>query len=305
MKSNIFISEICGLCAGCKYAIKTAEDCKKKFENVTIFKDIVHNFNVNKRLKDLGIEFVYEKENLNPNSHVILRAHGEPPETYEFLQQKHIAFTDCTCANARKIHEAVKAFSDQGYQIVIIGKHGNSKATMHPEIVGTLGWCNGNGLVIENFDDLDKLKNIKSKKVYLVCQTTFNANKAKALVTEIEKIAKKQGFELTVNLSICSAQLEINRASCELAKQMDLMIVVGSEQSSNSVELAKNLSSYTKTVMLENVDDIETLLKNENIKISRQTKIGLTAGASVDKSELAILKSNLEKLLEKEEKYGK
>ena len=99
---NIGIAKICGLCAGCKRAISVSENELKSGKKVTIFKEIVHNKNVNNSLESLGAKFEDKLENLIGSEMVIIRAHGEPPETYEFLKNNNISYSDCTCPNVEK-----------------------------------------------------------------------------------------------------------------------------------------------------------------------------------------------------------
>lgn len=295
---NIEICKVGGFCAGCNFAILSAKNCKQKYSNVAVFKDIVHNHNVVENLKSLGIKMEYELENLKNYRHVVLRAHGEPLETYEYLKANHVGYTDCTCKNVVKIHEEVAKYSGLGYKIVIIGKHGNSTEEMHPEVAGTVGWCKGNCVIVENQEDLSLLQKFAGEKLYVVCQTTFDLQSVDELVEQISKMAHENHQELIVNKSICYAQLKIQETSLELASRVDLMIVVGSQKSSNSVELAKKLSKVTKTLMLEDVNTIEDVLSENNIKLSKDLKIGLTAGASVDKNELVLLQNKLENLID-------
>ena len=117
---NVKISQVCGLCAGCTRAIDTAVKEIESGKKVTIFKEIVHNKNVNSYLEAIGANSEESLENLTGDSVVIIRAHGEPPETFEHLKNKGIDFRDCTCFNVKKIHEKVEEFSSKGYKIVII-----------------------------------------------------------------------------------------------------------------------------------------------------------------------------------------
>jgi 4-hydroxy-3-methylbut-2-enyl diphosphate reductase len=247
---NVNISKVCGLCAGCKRAITVAENELKSGKKVTIFKEIVHNKNVNNALTNMGAKFEDELENLKDSEMVIIRAHGEPPETYDFFKSNNIEFKDCTCPRVEKIHEQVNKFSNDGYTIVLLGKF---HKTMHPEVFGTIGWANGKEILIEDESDLFKLENLKNKKFYLVCQTTFNIKKADELILGIETIAKSNNCEIVINKSICDAQKMINISSADLAKKSDIMIVVGGKNSSNSIELFKNMQSICPSIFIENI----------------------------------------------------
>lgn len=289
---NIGIAKICGLCAGCKRAITVAENELKSGKKVTIFKEIVHNKNANNNLAELGANFEDNLQNLKGSEMVIIRAHGEPPETYDFLKANKINYQDCTCPRVEKIHEQVADFAQKGYNIVLLGKFHKS---IHPEVLGTIGWANGKEILIETEDDLEVLKTIKNQKLYVVCQTTFNLKKADELILKIEEIAKNTNCEIIINKSICDAQKMINISSAELARSSEVMIVVGGKNSSNSLELFKNMQTICKSIFIEDINDYKSELENANIAINKTTKIGITAGASTNRAELEKLKQLIEK----------
>lgn len=295
---NVKISKVCGLCAGCKFAIDTAQKQLDSEKKVTLFKEIVHNKNVNAMLEKQGVVFEDDIENLPSEGVVILRAHGEPKQTYNILSQNKINYIDCTCVNVKKIHDKVQEYSANGFVIVIIGKYGKKTGIMHPEILGTVGWCESEPILIEDAEDLTKIENTSAKKLYVVCQTTFNMEKADKLIENIQEISANKNIELIINKSICMAQKQINVFSAELAKECDLMIVVGGKNSSNTTELFNNLKTITKSIFLENIYDAKSILDSEGIKLSKNIRIGLTAGASTMKSELEQLKTILEKMIE-------
>lgn len=290
---NVKISSVCGLCTGCKNAVDTAINLSKT-KNVTLFKEIVHNKNVNLMLQDLGISTIETLEGAAPNSHIILRAHGEPPETYHKLMENNVNFSDCTCINVAKIHEQVEHYSVNGYQIIIIGKYGKHTNKLHPEVLGTIGWCKCEPILIEDDDDLKKITNSSKSKFYLVCQTTFNEEKADKLIQTISDICYSKGVELIINKSICAAQKAINIASVRLAKTVDVMIVVGGKNSSNSLELFNNVKKYTKAIFIEDISTWQNELRAQNIALDKSTKFGITAGASTLKEELISLKNLIE-----------
>lgn len=285
---NIKISKVCGLCAGCKRAIAVAKEELECGKNVTIFKEIVHNKNVNQMLENAGAKFEDEIQSLDPNSIVIIRAHGEPPETYKYFAENKINFKDCTCWNVEKIHNDVHEYSTNGYNIIILGKFHKK---LHPEVFGTMGWCDGKEILIEKEDDLESLLSLKNQKIYLVCQTTFNNQKADELIDKIRVIATANNCELVINKSICNAQKQINLASEELAKNSDVMIVVGGKNSSNSLELFNNIKTICPSIFIEDIKTYKTAFVDAGITITKNTKIGITAGASTMTEELEQLKN--------------
>ena len=291
---NVKISKVCGLCAGCKFAIDESLKQLEKTNNVVLFKEVVHNKNVNHMLESKGIKIETDFENLNPDSVVVLRAHGEPKSTLEALSEKQIPFVDCTCVNVKKIHDEVALHSKNGELVAIIGKHGKKSGVIHPEIAGTIGWCESTPILIEDEEDVKQFEKIFNTKIYLVCQTTFNMEKADKFIEQIEQITSDNNCKLVVNKSICLAQKQINVFSAELAKECDAMIVVGGKNSSNTTELFNNVKNITPSVFIEDINTWHDALIEANITLSKNTKIGLTAGASTMKSELEELKQMIE-----------
>ena len=294
--ANITISNVCGLCAGCSRSIDMATNAAKQNKTV-LYKEIVHNKNVNDMLSKLQIKTITDLSEANPDELIILRAHGEPPETYNYLNEKNLNFIDCTCPNVTKIHELVKEYSDKGYKIILIGKYGKHSGKIHPEVFGTIGWCSSDPILIEDESDLDKLQLLKNSKLYLICQTTFNEAKADVLINNISELYKINNNELVINKSICGAQKAINIASVNLAKNSDVMIVVGGKNSSNSIELFNNIKQYTKAIFIEDINSWKDELNSKNIDFSKETNFGLTAGASTLKDELISLKNLIEQEL--------
>lgn len=281
---NIKISKVCGLCAGCLLAINTAKTELNNGNKITLFKEIVHNKNVNNFLKSKGATIETELNNLKHDTVVIVRAHGEPPQTFEYLNTHGIKFKDCTCPNVKKIHNLTQEKMLDGYKIIVVGKQ------KHPEVVGVQGWCLGGAIVIETEEDLIQLTEVKNTKLCLVGQTTFNMVKFEELSKKIKEIAKQNNCELVVCNTLCNAQKLINFHSVELAKQSDVMIVVGGKNSSNSAELFNNVSSYCPSIFIEDIFEYKTELEKIGINLTPQTKIGITAGASTLKEELEELK---------------
>lgn len=292
---NIKISKVCGLCGGCLRAINTTKEELSKGNSVTIFKEIVHNTNVNKSLIELGASIKEDITSLDNSSIVIIRAHGEPRQTYTYLKDNGIEYRDCTCPNVAAIHNMVVKYSNLGYKIILLGKY---KQKVHPEVAGTIGWCNTECVLVETEQDLTKLDSIHNDKFYLVCQTTFNMQKADILIDKISDILKQNNCELIINKSICSAQKLINLHSVELAKESDIMIVVGGKHSSNSIELYNNVSKICPSIFVEDISNYLLELAANNIAITPTTKVGLTAGASTMKEELFLLKEQIEKDLQ-------
>ena len=284
MCANVYISEICGLCYGSNNAISKTRESLKENKNIVIYKEILHNKNVIKELENNGATIKDNLEEISPNDYVIVRAHGEPFSTFEYFENNNIKYLDCTCPNVKAINHLVKAKEKDGFKIIIIGKHN------HPEVIGTAGWCNS-PFVIEEEKELTNI-DFKNDKYYLVVQTTFSKDKAFELIEKITTLMNKSNKIFEYKNTICNAQKNINKASEELASKVDVMIVIGGKNSSNSKELFNNVNNIVKSYFIESPFDIVTLI-NEN-KILKNQKIGITAGASTMKEDILKTKELIE-----------
>lgn len=295
---NIQIAKICGLCAGCNFAINLANDSCKK-QPTALLKEIVHNKNINNSLKEKGIITLENIENIDKNLTIVIRAHGEPPETFDYLSRNDIKFLDGTCANVKAIHKLVEEKSNNDYKIAIIGKYGKGGKQIHPEVYGIAGYAKSEPIFIEDLEDVSKLCGLSNEKIFVVCQTTFNPLKFEILQEKITQICIQNNNELIIKNTICGAQRAIQKSTLELAQNSDIMIIVGGKHSSNTLELFENIKNVCLAIHIENIDDVWSELENNNFTISVNSKIGISAGASTDKQELFKLKENIENYLSK------
>lgn len=293
MKTEIYISETCGLCYGSRNAIDKTRTALKHHNNIVIYKEILHNKNVMEELKNNGAILKESLEELTSNDYIVIRAHGEKRSSFEYFESNNIKYLDCTCPNVKAIHLLVREKSEQGYKIIIIGKHGYANNIMHPEVEGISGWCDS-PLFIEEESEIDNL-NLSFDKYYLVVQTTFNSNKARLYIDKIQSIMKRNKKIFEFRNTICNAQKNINIASLSLANKVDVMIVIGGKNSSNSKELYNNIRTVKETYFIENPSDILPLINNNSIR--KGQKIGITAGASTMNEDIENIKNILEEKL--------
>ena len=291
---NIEIAKICGLCAGAKAALNTARKEIESGKKVVLFKELLHNPLVMESLLK-NARITDELSDIKSDEHVIIRAHGEPKSTYDKLDSENVSYSDCICPNVKRIHKLVFDRNALGYKIIIIVKYGKGKKPMHPEVFGTCGWCD-DPILIQDEEDLKKLDSV-TKPCFAVCQTTFPLDKAEILFDKIREIFKNKDVEVVIENTICNGQKLINESSVELAKRVDFMIVVGGKHSSNSVELYNNVKSYVDSIFVETIDEcIETLTNLNMLDKLKSLNIGITAGASTEKSVLEDIKKMLENM---------
>lgn len=282
MKTNVEISKACCLCYGASRALDNTINACKTNKNVTLFKQLLHNKRTVKNLTELGVVQKDKLEDINKNDFVILRAHGEPKSTYEYLNKNKIKYLDCTCPNVLAINKLVETKSKQGFKIILVGKYGYKTHNMHPEVYGTAGWCK-EPIFIEEIEETDNL-DMSFDKYFLVVQTTFARDKALKIIENIQIKMRALNKEFEYRDTTCNAQRLINEESKILAKRVDYMIVVGGKNSSNTKELFNNVSNYTNAFFAESIDEVKEILRNNKIMLG--SKIGLTGGASTTKEEL-------------------
>lgn len=261
---KVQLAEHLGFCFGVKRAMDIVTRLVGE-DNVYTLGPLIHNPQVVKDLEEKGIKYV-EKIADVPKGKVVIRAHGAPSKVIQQAKNNGLEIIDATCPYVKKVHEIIKKLQKDGYQVVILGEK------EHPEVIGLKE--NSENAVIENaviIENLEETKKICSyEKIGLVSQTTQPKEKFK----EIEKELKKHAKELKVYNTICDATEKRQQAAINLAKKVDLMIVLGGYNSGNTKRLAELCSKETETVHIEKYSDI-----NEKI-LKGKENIGITAGAS-------------------------
>jgi 4-hydroxy-3-methylbut-2-enyl diphosphate reductase len=226
---KITIDQKSGFCFGVKKAIDLAEEEIKKNKVLYCLGDIVHNEEEVKRLEKLGLKVINRKQFFNlKDCKVLLRAHGEPPETYTFAKKNHIDIIEGTCPVVLKLQSRIKdkyASLEGVGTIVIFGK------STHPETIGLNGQIGNKAVIVEEFSDLSNID--FTKPIVLFAQTTMNKEKFQSLKKELEN--RMVSPELLDACDTICGQVA-NRAPniIEFSKTVDAVIFVGGQKSSNS-----------------------------------------------------------------------
>ena len=268
---EIVIGRTAGFCYGVKKAVEGAEkEITNSKEKVYCLGEIVHNKQVIRDLEKKGIIFV---EDINEaKGKTIIRAHGVPKKVYEEAQKKDIELKDYTCPNVLKIHKIVEEYTNKGYFLFLCG------SKKHPENIGTISYSNQNSYIIEKEDDtfkaLDKLEKSGIKKLLVVSQTTYSLEKF-YIIEEIIKNELPRDVELVVKNTICKATEIRQKETEEISKKVDMMIIIGGKNSSNTKKLYDIAQKNCKSAVC-----IETIKELDKEKISQINKIGIMAGAS-------------------------
>ncbi len=262
-----------GFCAGVTRSIKVVEDALEIFGAPVYIKHaIVHNKTVITDLEKKGAIIVDEVKEIPEGAVAVFSAHGSPPEHFQEAKERNIKVIDATCPLVTKVHFEIISALKKGQQPIYIGHQG------HVEAEGVIGEAKKYGVkipVVENENDVEKLSTQLSEEQELVilAQTTFNVGKIKKVIEAIKK--KYDRVIEPAKQDICYATTNRQEAIAKLAQQVDLVLVVGSKESSNSnrlVEVARENGAEAQ--LLDTVEEIQEDWLNDK-KI-----IGLSAGAS-------------------------
>lgn len=259
-----------GFCAGVDRAIAIVEKALDKYgAPIYVRHEVVHNKYVVDNLKERGAIFIEEIKDVPENSILIYSAHGVPLAIRHDAEAKNLNMIfDATCPLVSKVHVEIKNLHRQGYTIVMIGHKG------HPEVEGTMGQVDGDIYLIETESDISALpidKNIE--KIAVVTQTTLSVDETKSIISNLQ--ATFPNLRLPKNEDICYATQNRQDAVKKMAEVCDILIVIGSKNSSNSnrlKELAENLG--VKAYLIDFAIEINKEW------LSGVNTVGVTAGAS-------------------------
>ena len=265
---KVIVAKSAGFCFGVRRAVdKVYEQIGKTGKPIYTYGPIIHNEEVVNDLKEKGVEVLPSREELEAvrDCVVVIRSHGVGRDIYELLDRDGIEVVDATCPYVKKIHKIVEEQCADGRQVIIVGNE------THPEVQGIKGWGDERTKVIESAEDFEALGLPEGSRLCLVSQTTFNYNKFQYLV---EKIPKKR-YDIVVVNTICNATQERQVEAMRIASQVDLMLVIGGKNSSNTQKLYEICRKECKnTCYIQTLGD----LNPECIRSVRS--VGITAGAS-------------------------
>ena len=281
---EIIVGKNAGFCSGVEFAVNKAKENSSQGD-VFCLGEIVHNSQVVQDLEKNGMKTVNQLEEIPDGSTVIFRAHGEPMATYQKAQEKGLKIVDLTCPNVKVIHQKVENAKKESF-ILMIG------IKSHPEILGTAGFAGENSYIIETEDDIldayKKFEKTNLNKIFVVSQTTFSSQKFDDLADEIQTNFCEA--DVMIDKTICNStenrQLEVTK----IARNADVMLIIGGKNSSNTRKLFEISSKYCqKTYAIETVEDMTNIIFEAN------DKIGIMAGASTPKYVVEEVKSFLER----------
>ncbi|CAN5314487.1 4-hydroxy-3-methylbut-2-enyl diphosphate reductase [soil metagenome] len=267
---SVLLADPRGYCAGVDRAVITVEKALDLYgAPVYVRKEIVHNKHVVQGLQKRGAIFVDELDEVPAGSTVVFSAHGVSPMVHTEAAGLNLKTIDATCPLVTKVHHEARRFASDGYQILLIGHEG------HEEVEGTAGEAPDHITLVQTPDDVDHIEFPEGTKLSWLSQTTLSVDETMETVRRLRE--KFPQLEDPPSDDICYATQNRQIAVKEIAKDADLVIVVGSANSSNSVRLVEvALEAGAKASY--RIDDISEI---DESWLEGVSKVGVTSGASV------------------------
>lgn len=283
MNRDIRIAENSGFCFGVKRAMNMISEVSDTYKGRHIYTlgPIIHNPQTVQKLKSEGIDVLKDINDIDRGV-VILRTHGVEKEILEQLREKDVTIIDAICPFVRRAQDYVTKLHNENYPVIVIGE------INHPEVKALKSQAKDNVWVIQNVDDLEQLRSIKSDSVGIVSQTTQDQEHFKAMIMEIFNYFK----EMRIYNTICNATSLRQQSAVNLARDVDVMFIVGGFNSANTKRLYELCSRILpETYHIETKDNI-----TENMIKEKTGRIGIAAGASTPDWIIEEVKEYLKKI---------
>ena len=267
---KVILAKPRGFCAGVEMAVETVERALQRHgPPIYVFHEIIHNQHVVGEFTRRGVRFVQSLDEVPAGAKLIFSAHGVSPAVWQQAKEKRLELViDATCPLVEKVHREVRKFAAQGYSIILVGHD------KHDEIVGTSGEAPDRIRVVANVEEARALRIPDLDKVVALTQTTLSVDDTREIIEVLK--ARFPRLVTPAKEDICYATQNCQDAVIQLAKEVDLVFVIGSRNSENSNQLCRVARLYgAQAFLINNHHDIES---NWLQDISQ---IGITSGASV------------------------
>jgi 4-hydroxy-3-methylbut-2-enyl diphosphate reductase len=267
---RVLLAKPRGYCAGVDRAVQTVEEALKLYgPPVYVRKQIVHNRHVVSTLESRGAVFVEENDEVPEGAIVVFSAHGVAPEVYEQAKARSLKAIDATCPLVTKVHQEARRFAAEDYDILLIGHEG------HEEVVGTAGEAPANVQLVDGPDAADKVTVRDPSKVVWLSQTTLSVDETMETVDRLKR--RLPLLQSPPSDDICYATSNRQQVVKEIAPECDVVIVVGSQNSSNSQRLRE--VAVDAGARASYLVDFAREIRDEWLVDA--TTVGVTSGASV------------------------
>ncbi|MFI6760174.1 4-hydroxy-3-methylbut-2-enyl diphosphate reductase [Micromonospora sp. NPDC050417] len=269
-RKRVLLAKPRGYCAGVDRAVQTVEEALKLYgAPIYVRKQIVHNKHVVSTLEQQGAIFVEENEEVPEGATVIFSAHGVAPEVYEQARQRSLRAIDATCPLVTKVHHEARRFAADDYDILLIGHEG------HEEVIGTAGEAPAHIQLVDGPDSVDQVTVRDPSKVVWLSQTTLSVDETMETVARLKQ--RLPLLQSPPSDDICYATSNRQHVVKQIAADCDVVIVVGSRNSSNSIRLVE--VAVDAGARAGYLVDYASEISDE--WLAGATTVGLTSGASV------------------------
>ncbi len=265
---KVYLAQPRGFCAGVERAIEIVERALKKYGSpVYVRHEIVHNKRVVNNLSSKGAVFVQELDQIPEGAVTVFSAHGVAQKVEDTAHNRKLPVLDATCPLVAKVHKEGQRYSKKGFEVILIGHEG------HPEVEGTMGRISGDVYLVSNIEDVKKLKVKDPSKLSYISQTTLSVDDTKVVIQALKtRFPSIEGPDVK---DICYATQNRQSAVRDLVDHVNLILVVGAKNSSNSNRLRDlGEESGVDTFLIETADDLDSNWFND------VDSIGISSGAS-------------------------
>lgn len=277
---QVILAEFAGACYGVQRALDMVDALLEAGTSVTTLGPLIHNPQVVRKLESQGVRVAEDVDEVDSGT-VVIRSHGVTPQVKERIQEQGLAMADATCPHVARAQAAAAELAQEGCRVLVVGEAG------HPEVEGLLAYAKACGAAADVVLSPDDIPADLYEPVGVVVQTTQTKDNLEDILNALEA----RGISATVKDTICSATRKRQKTAAEVARQVDVMVVLGGKNSSNTTRLSEICSqSCPRTFHVESAAELSRL-DLDGCKV-----IGLTAGASTPEDQIADARSILEAL---------
>jgi 4-hydroxy-3-methylbut-2-en-1-yl diphosphate reductase len=269
MVKKVLLASPRGYCAGVERAVETVERALELYgAPVYVRKQIVHNLHVVRELEARGAIFVEDETNVPEGGTMVLSAHGVAPSVHVNAEVRGLRTIDATCPLVTKVHVQAKRYAAEGYTVILIGHAG------HEEVVGTMGEIPDSIILVESKDDVAALELPAGARIAYVTQTTLSVDETGEVIAALRE--RFPSIRAPQREDICYATSNRQWAVKELLDRIDLLLVIGSRNSSNSNRLVETArAAGVPSHLIDDETEIEEAWIGDGIDV-----VGITSGAS-------------------------
>jgi 4-hydroxy-3-methylbut-2-en-1-yl diphosphate reductase len=269
MVEKVLLASPRGYCAGVERAVETVERALDLYgAPVYVRKQIVHNIHVVRDLEQRGAIFVDEESEVPEGQTMVLSAHGVAPTVHVNAEARNLRTIDATCPLVTKVHVQAKRYAAEGYTVILIGHAG------HEEVVGTMGEIPDSIILVESKEQVAALDLPEDAKLAYVTQTTLSIDETGVVITALRE--RFPGIRAPQREDICYATSNRQWAVKELLEKIDLLLVIGSRNSSNSNRLVETArAGGVPSYLIDDETEIDEAWIDDDMAV-----VGITSGAS-------------------------